>query len=227
MKLLIVAGISTLVLAPLEFHAKAQQTNGIYTVQTNILDALSPKLTKFLADNSSIRMTLSNACAAVFPGKRVSLFYFYSRSDSVPRAHHYYPSAVGQADVVICVRENQEPCDELISLLYEILNSRHEEQFQRLFQRARAGTVSKEDFANEIDRAEFQTVKDTRDVVRCFRLSRKERARSHYYSRFVGAPDDYKDLEAYAAKVSPGYDTKNYYQQQYDVLRKIGTGDQQ
>src|SRR6266404_4266178 len=142
----------------------------------------SPKLKLLLAGSPPARTALSNACAGAFSGRTVGLYYFYSDTDAVPRAYHYYPNTVGQAAVVICVRENQEPWDELICLVFELLNSKSEKQFGGLFERARAGTITRDEFARAALRFEFEAVKTTREVVRGFPLSRKERQKSHYYN---------------------------------------------
>src|SRR5689334_21488411 len=86
----------------------------------------SPKLKALLASNPAARAALSNACAVAFLGRTFTLYYFYSDTDSVARAYHFYPDA---AAVVVCVRENQEPWDELICILFELINSKSEEHF--------------------------------------------------------------------------------------------------
>src|SRR6266436_4669434 len=55
-KPLLSAGLAISLLGLLEFGVEAQETNSLYTVQTNIFETFSPKLGKFLAANSSARI---------------------------------------------------------------------------------------------------------------------------------------------------------------------------
>jgi hypothetical protein len=184
----------------------------------------SPKLKSLLASNAA-RTALSNACNAAFSGRTVGLYYFYSDNDAVPRAYHYYPNTIGQAAVVICVRENQEPWDELTSLVFELINSKSEKQFTELYERAKAGTVSRDEFGKAMLRLEFEAVKATRDLVRGFSLSPQEKQKSYYYTRFVDCPNDFDAFLSYTKKVSPKRDPIKDYESQYDALRKSISGD--
>ena len=162
---------------------------------------------------------------SAFPGKRFTLVYFYSQDDSAPPAYHYYPNTIGQGDVVVCLRENQEPWDEFITLVFELLNSRSERRFAELYQKAKAGTISKGEFATNVLRAEFNAVRDTRDLVRGLELSKKDKSKAPYYSSFLGCPSDFESFLPYAKKTSPGRDPLRDYEAQYDALRKGITGD--
>jgi hypothetical protein len=192
--------------------------------QTNFF-TLSPKLKALLASNASARAALNNACAGAFSGRTVGLYYFYCDTDAAPRAYHFYPNTTGQAAVVICVRENQEPWDELITLVFELLNSKSEKQFGDLFERAKAGTVARDEFARATLRVEFEAIKATRDLVRGFGLSRKERQKSYYYNRFLDCPNDFDGFLSYTQKISASRDPIKDYEAQYDALRKSVSGD--
>jgi hypothetical protein len=192
--------------------------------QTNLFTP-SPKLKSLLANNPPARVALSNACNTAFSGRTVGLYYFYSDNDAVPRAYHYYPNTIGQSGVVICVRENQEPWDELISLLFELRNSKSEKQFGDILERARAGTVARDEFARAILRLEFEAVKATRDLVSSFSLTRKQKRESYYYSRFVDCPNDFDAFLSYTKKTSPRRDPIKEYESQYDAIRKSVSSD--
>jgi hypothetical protein len=191
--------------------------------QTNFF-TLSPKLKALLASNPPARTALSNACAAAFSGRTVGLYYFYCDTEAIARAYHFYPNTVGQAAVVICIRENQEPWDELITLLFELLNSKSEKQFEDLYERAKAGTIAREEFARATIRLEFEAVKATRDVVRGFHLSRKERRKAYYYNRLLDCPNDFDGFLSYTEKISKSRDPIKDYEAQYDALRKAVSG---
>ena len=189
------------------------------------MSALSPKLKSLLATNPPARTALSNACAGAFSGRSLGLFYFYCDTDATPRAYHFYPNTVGQAAVVICVRENQEPWDELITLVFELVNSKSEKQFGDLWERAKAGTMAKDKFAREVLRLEFEAVKATRDIARGLHLGSKERENSHYYNRFLDCPDSFNAFLSFTQKISGGRDAMKDYEAQYDALRKSVSGD--
>ena len=185
----------------------------------------SPKLKALLASNPGARTALSNACAQAFLGRTVGLYYFYSYTDAVARAYHFYPASPYQADVVVCVRENQEPWDELTCILFELNNSKNEEHFRALSERVNAGAIAKHEFAIAVSRAEFETTKSTRELVRGFHLSRKEKQKSYYYSLFLNCPSDFDGFLSYEKKVSTKRDSIKEYEAQYDALQKSHAGD--
>jgi hypothetical protein len=185
----------------------------------------SPKLKALLGSNPAARTALSNAYAGAFSGRIVGLYYFYSDTDAVARAYHFYPNTAGQAAVVVCVRENQEPWDELICILFELINSKNEEQFRALVERAKAGAIARDEFAKAVLRAEFEAFKPTRDLVCSFHLSRKERQKSYYYARLLDCPNDFDGFLSYTKELSPNRDPIKDYEAQYDALRKSPSGD--
>lgn len=185
----------------------------------------SPKLKSLLANCPPARTALSNSCAEAFSGRTVGLYYFYSDNDAVPRAYHYYPNITGQAAVVICVRENQEPWDELMTLVFELVNSKNEKQFGDLVERVKAGTIAGAEFARATLRLEFEAVKATRELVRGFPLSGEEKQKSHCYGRFIDCPNDFDGFLAYTKKVSPNRDPLKEYEAQYNEFRKQASGD--
>jgi hypothetical protein len=191
--------------------------------QTNFFTP-SPKLKALLASNPPARTALSNACASAFSGKTVGLYYFYDDTDATRKTYHFYPNTIGEAAVVICIRENQEPWDELIGLLFELLNSKSENHYWDLFEKARAGTIARDEFAMAMLRFEFEGAKATRDLVRDFHLTKKESQKSHEYGLFLNCPNDFEGFLAYTQKVSAGHDPIKEYEAQYDALRKAVSG---
>jgi hypothetical protein len=184
---------------------------------SNLLSAASPKLRQFLADHLEASQALSNVLAEAFATRTVRLYYFYSDNESVARAFHYYPE---KSVVGIMMRENQQPCDECMCLIFEMLNSEGEKRFGQLEEKAKDGTVSKEGFVREVLRQEFQAVKKTQALIGQFKLSQKEITESYYYDRFIRCPSEFDEFLSYKTKVSPKRaDLKGYYQI-YDSLRK-------
>ena len=178
----------------------------------------SPKLRQFLAKHPEASKSLTNSLYQAFGHKVVQLYYFYSDNDAVPRASHYYPteSAVG-----IIIRENQQPSDEFICLLFELLNSGGEKQFKELFRKAESGEISRTNFAQEMLKVEFTAAKTTRDLLRTLKFGKKEIAESYYYNRFIDCPDEFNNFVDYCRRVSsPNRDPIKDFEEKYDGLRK-------
>jgi hypothetical protein len=191
---------------------------------SNILSSFSPKLRNFCIHNPAACSAFTNAFAAVFSNRTVSLCYFYSDDESKPRAFHYYPQIVGVSEVVICVRENQEPLDEFITILFEMLNSKNESRFGELFDRAKAGSILKADFANDMMRVEFEAVRATQDILNHLKLSRRWAAKTWYYRHFISCPREFEEFVSYTKKVSSNRDPIKEYEAQYDAARKLTDG---
>jgi len=186
---------------------------------SDVYSTFFPKLKEYLAANPAALKALTNSFSEVFASKTVRVFYFYDNDEdeAEARAFHTYPEA---SVVWIAVRENQESCDQFITLFFEVMNAKNEDKFRKLFRDAHAKSVSKDEFARQILRAEFDAVKRTRDVLRTLNLSEKDRAESYYYNRFDQCPNKFEDFLAYAKRVSPGRDVLKEYEAKYDALRQ-------
>jgi hypothetical protein len=176
-----------------------------------------------MSDHPQAEKILTNAFSSAFAKKTVGLYYFYSYDESQPRSFHYYPDNVGWPEVVLCVRENQNPMDEFITLLFETLNSKSEDGFTKLGQEAYLGTISKEQFAKEVLRYEFETTKNTRATLLKLKFGKKETKDSDYYRRFIECPTNFDDFLSYSKKVSQSRDVMKEYELKYDSLRKMYT----
>jgi hypothetical protein len=178
---------------------------------------LSPKLKQFLADHPVAAASLSHALSEAFGNRKLVFYYFYSDDESVARAAHYYPNPTS---VTIIVRENQLPCDECICLLFEVLNSEGEPRFQQLVGMAKAGTISRVDYATEVLKQEFIAGKKTRDLILKFGLSQQEIAESYCYNRLVQCPDNFDASLSYTLKVSPNRHAFEDYERYYDLQKQ-------
>ncbi len=87
----------------------------------------------------------------------------------------------------IFTRENQQTCDEYICFLFEGLNSKGEQRFQKLLQLCRSDAITRENFAKEFLRQEFEAVKETKKVLANIDFTPKEKTESHSYSYFMQA----------------------------------------
>jgi len=189
--------------------------------QTNtILATASPKLKKFISNHPDAGKMLETAFSTAFSNRTSRLFYFYSNTESEARAFHYYPNTADFAEVVICVRENQNVFDEFITLFFEILNSRNESGFTKLFDEAYQGTISKKQFAEGILKYEFEATKDVQSALLTLKLDKQETDKAYYYRKFIECPSDFKDFLSYTRKVSTQRDPLKEYELRYEALRK-------
>jgi hypothetical protein len=121
------------------------------------------------------------------------------------------------------ILENQQPSDQFICLIYEMLNSEGDKQFVKLGQEAVAGTISRTNFAIGILRREFEAVERTKALLPYFKLSKVEMARSHYYRLYLDCPDTFEGFLSFSEHLwaSGNYvsDRIVYYEQQYDYLQ--------
>ena len=185
---------------------------------TNVYSMMSPMLSQFLATHSGASESLSNVLSEAFAGRSVQLFYFYTDDTNVARAYHYYPD---ESSVGIVIQENQPPSDQCISLIFEMLNSEGEKQYQAFFQEAQAGTISRTNFAIGILRQEFGVVEKMKVLLRQFKLSKTEMAESGYYKKFMACPDTFDGFLSYSQKLwANGSDRMTFYEQQYDHFRE-------
>jgi hypothetical protein len=183
---------------------------------TNIYSMMSPKLRQFLADHHRASKSLSEALTEAFTNRTVQLFYFYTDDKSAPRAAHYYPT---ESSVCIDLCENQEPSDQCICLIFEVLNSEGENEFEKLSEKAQSRAISRGDYAKEMLRQEFQAVKRMKALLQHFRFSKSEIEKSDYYNLFVHCPDSFGGFLSYSKKIFPRRDIMAYYEQVYDSMQ--------
>lgn len=174
-------------------------------------NAFSPKLTEFLIQHPVVSKALSNAVAEISSNRVPQIYYFYTTDETVSKSHHRY---LGDSNVVgIFVRENQTPCDECISILFEAINVKGEKQFKALFDGASTGSISKDEFVRKLIRKEFDAVKETKKIIKAFDLAKTEIAQSQCYNYFSQCPDDFDGFSSYSKKIS-----QNHYQLEYERL---------
>ncbi len=186
--------------------------------EVKVLSMCSPKLRQFLSSHPEAFQAFTNTLSRAFGHRPIEIYYFYSEDKSVPVASHYY---LEEGGVGIKIRENQTPSDEFICLLFEVINSESEEYFKELITKARAGTVSRRDFAEEMLRTEFKAVEKTRGLLPHLNLSKQELADSHEYKQLINCPKEFKEFLTYTRKItSPHRDAIKVYESAYDLLRK-------
>jgi len=158
---------------------------------TNLYGMMSPKLKQFLAAHPGASCVLSNLLSEAFTNRTVTLYYFYTDDDSIPGGTQYYP---GTPSVVIGIRENQRPTDEYICLVFEVINSERETRFNELTDEARAGKISRSEYATEMLRHEFQTAKRIQELLPKLGLTETEIAESGYYKQSIECPKTFEEF---------------------------------
>jgi len=192
--------------------------------ESKFLGGLSPRLRKLLAGHPAAMKTLTSALSDAFSSKTYGVYYFYSDDKSDAKAFHFYPEKAGLPEVMVCVRENQTPLDEFTTMLFETLNAKGENRFAKLCENARAGTISRAEFAREILRVEFEAVKNTRDLLATLKFRKKEMAEAHSYDRLMHCPGKFEDYLSYLQMDSHNRDVIKEYELKYDSMRKMSSG---
>jgi hypothetical protein len=185
--------------------------------QTELTNSVSPKLRQFLFTHPKVTTVLSNAISEAFSNRTVRIFYFYSNDKSVAPAGHYYPD---ESSVGIILRENQEPGDECLCLIFEIFNSMGEKRFRELGAEAASRSISREDFVKGMVTQEFEAVKKMKLLTKDIMLSGDEMKRCHYYKLFADSPDDFAHYLIYMRKTSAPRNQEKDYGDLYDSLSK-------
>ncbi len=188
---------------------------------SNATSEVSPKLKKFLSDNPQVANLFTNAVSSASSNRTIQIFYFYSDNESEARSFHFYPNAAGLPEVMLCVRENQTPLDEFITVFFEIQNSKRENYFQNLEQEAYYGTISREQFAKEVLQNEFQATTNVRSTLLSLKLQTNDIVNSDYYQSFKECPTNFEGFLKFSKEASPDRDVMKEYESKYDSFRKM------
>ena len=184
--------------------------------RNDFLTVVSPALSKFLVEHPAAFKILAKTDA--FTNRTIEVYYFYTEDEARAKASHSFPSA---SEVVFHIRENQEPADEFLCLIYEFINSENDEHFGELIKMAKSGSIARDVFAKKVVEAEFKAAKTLRDMLPAFKFTDKETAQSAYYKKFKNTPDNYDAFIAYGQRLnSPHRDVVKEYEATYDRLRK-------
>lgn len=191
------------------------------TIGPKQYSSMSPELRGLVERHPAAKEVLMDASAGALPNAGFRLRYTPAETmkTSGPRSEFRMPFP-GEAQVpVVTIVEGQQPWDQFILLVFELHNSRGKAAFERLWQQARAGSITKEQFADGVMRTEFEAVKRLKRIVRTLPLSDAEKASSHAYPRLVSCPEDYRHSQAYVKRVSPKRRQAQEYYELYDSIR--------
>ena len=177
----------------------------------------SPGLKEFTGLHPKAAQILRNKLAEAFSNRTVKLYYFYPATNSEPTAFHYYPNTTGLEDVFICVSESQKPIDQYISLLFEVINSKRATKLLKLWEDGCAGAISAETYATEVTRLEFESLKETRNLLSTLDIESPALAGSRERQKYGHLPEGFDDYLASVKKDSP--DTLRRYENQIDKMK--------
>jgi len=163
---------------------------------TNRLQSFSPKLRQFLAGHAAADqillgavLSLSNRTVQV---TSLVVTYFYTDDENTPRSSSYSAGP----NVSISIRENQEPCDEYLSLLFHVFKAQRGDRFKVLTDQAKSGDLSKDDFVKEALREQFHCIVKLRGLFDELQLTTKEKESSYCYREFGKYPKDFEEFFA-------------------------------
>lgn len=182
--------------------------------QPKITGAISPKLRHFLTTHVEASRAIDQIILKAFTNRELQLYYFYSEDEGIARAFHYYPQTNA---VVIVIRENQEPTDEFLCLLFEGLNSENEVRYQEICQDAQRKVISKSEFARQMIQVEFAALKQAQKIVEDLKLMDNEKNRSVMYKKIMNTPDRFEDFIS-NSKTIAGRDLIKEYELKYESL---------
>jgi len=181
---------------------------------------VSPKLRQFLAGNPSAEQIISEVMSVSFSNRPVQIYYFYSDDDSRPRGGLYYAGETRESPITLTIRENQETCDEYLTLLLWTLYSQGEKRTIELMEQAKTGALSRADFEREVKQQEFQVLLKARGLLKRLKLTTSERESSFYYKWIAECPDDFVEFLLYKPKGAVSCNPSSQPKDFYDSLRK-------
>ena len=191
----------------------------IYAQEQCILGMVSPKLREFLATHQQAFQAFSNTTWECFSNRTLEIYYFYSDAKYRPDATHYYSSPT---NVVMTIRENQEPLDEFICFIYEAKNSLNQQRFEAIFEEARTGKITKNEYAYKFDRIEFEASLVTKELLAKLKFSKREISKSRKYKAMMETSNKYEDRLSNLRNGSPLHHTYRQLKisDDYDLLRQ-------
>jgi hypothetical protein len=178
-------------------------------------DEMSPPLRSLLVAHPVLRKPLDQVISEMPRGSTLRVRYGEPWSPSKPSCSHWYDGR----GVVVSICTQMQPYDEYLGLYFEIANSLQRQRFEELFRRAKAGTISRDEFPIEVMKGEFVAMKRTTALVR--RLPALKEQRTSRLQPLVGhCPADFDRFLAYGKRVAPLRNPVREYQEAYDELRR-------
>jgi hypothetical protein len=183
------------------------------------LQALSPTLREFLRRHPDGNQMVAELFDEATKSRTVTLYYIYTANKSVPPAVHYSDDP---SNLVVVVKESLQPLDQLICVVFELVNAENDAAFRQINHDAALGEISRENYPIAILREEFRAISKTRILLSHLKISKREKAKSERYKELMEFPREMDAYIAYERTVfSPGdRDVFKYYELQYDKIRQ-------
>lgn len=179
----------------------------------DFVHALSPQLQQFLRDN----VTASNYLTSILDVQtRVRwLEIHYANDLSGPDACHDSPAPDHS---IIRLTNGQQPIDEYTGVVFELLNSSHEEKFRALDDQARAKKVSQREFVRETIRIEYESYLKLKSDLPRLKFSEKDIAASAHYKNELNTPEKFEDFFLMVKNGLEDWSVTRDYGKMYDWL---------
>jgi hypothetical protein len=186
------------------------------------VQTLSPKVRELIERRAEADQLLRNILREATTKRLIVVYYFYTEDATAPSAYHV---PMGTNLVIIAVRENQKPLDQLIQLVFETVNSERDDKMKAIGQLAALGRIGREDFAAAIAKEEFAAWPKTRAFVNQLRLSKQEMAESESYQGIARVPPDFETYlsQMKEASLKAPWNYLGTYEAEYDAVRPIAS----
>jgi hypothetical protein len=204
-------GVITLLLALLCISSRAQSSN--------VFDALSPGLQQFLNEHPAAGEVLSNVVNGDFANKAVRLVYFHPADQFMGRSHYQVTNNI----VVISIGDSAVAADEFIELYFEVKNSEHAGEVQKLLAKILSGTTTRDIFAHQMLQLEFAACQATRDMLSVLKDD-DAIVQAPLYKNHSECPDSFEEFIPYLQRIYAGHagPLENFGRQFDEVQRSRG-----
>jgi tetratricopeptide (TPR) repeat protein len=180
---------------------------------SDFLKTLSPELQQFLRENDSASKYLAGILEVQLRVRAFTVIYTTNYFGSTACHVNKRPDLAE-----IWLSKGEEPLDEYLSLVYELLNSSHEEKFRNVREQASAKKISRRDFIREFIKIEQEAHLKLKADLRKLALSDKDIASSRQYELQLKMPDTFEEFYLGCKNVSDDWSPARDYSQMYDSL---------
>jgi len=185
---------------------------------TALVQMLSPKVRELIEQHIEVKQLLTDISLEATTNRSLVVYSFYSDDPAAAMAYHFSPDA---KTIVIAVSENLQPVDQLIQLVFEMINSERDDKIQAICEQATLGRLGRQDFAVAVVKEEFAAYPKLLAFLSRLRLSKQEMEECVSYEQFVDAPQDFEAFVSYEKTGSlKGRDIFKEYEAKYDALFK-------
>jgi hypothetical protein len=177
-----------------------------------------PKAGDLLREQPGLQEWLRTAWSSPIEG------YWIQWSNDRPTNGPPAETAIVSEDRLLLIRVSDElaPPDQLVALCFETCNAQVHSRVDALSSKASLGTISRDDFIEEIGEVEYTSVLRARECVpKLFPLSSNDIAATSLYRSLLEVPTDFAAYKEWSRSHSENYRLSDGLAgRQYDQLRK-------